>query len=247
MEAIILAGGLGTRLRSTVRDVPKPMAPILNKEEGTSKPFLEYLLTYLKNQGVTRIILSVGYLSEVISDYFGSNFKDIEIIYAVENTPLGTGGAIKNALSFVHSEDVFCLNGDTMLAIDFKEMYCGYQQSGQKMAMALREMSDVGRYGTAKIEGDLITGFEASQDISNQSSPKAGWINGGIYLFKKSMLMNFETADKFSFEEEILEKKIASIHPYAYKNNAPFIDIGIPDDFHRAGVFLQTIKGLNDG
>ncbi len=106
-EAIILAGGFGKRLKAVVNDVPKPMA-IINK-----RPFLEYLLSYLDFWGVNHLVLSVGYQKQMIMNHFGKSFKGIDIDYAVEDEPLGTGGAVKNAMTFIKGNHTFVLNGDT--------------------------------------------------------------------------------------------------------------------------------------
>ena len=112
MEAIILCGGLGTRLRSVIKDIPKPMADI------NGAPFLQILLEFLLRQGVKKVILAVSYKFEVIQGFFGSDFKGLKLIYSVENTPLGTGGAIKQALEFADENENFVLNGDTFFDID---------------------------------------------------------------------------------------------------------------------------------
>ena len=116
MEAIVLAGGLGTRLRSIVLDLPKPMAPI------GDKPFLEYIFKYLKKSGVTRVVLSVGYKWKVIEEYFGSSFENIELVYSVENEPLGTGGAIKKAMTKIEGEKVYIINGDTFFDVNLNAL-----------------------------------------------------------------------------------------------------------------------------
>ena len=131
LEAIVLAGGLGTRLKSVVSNVPKPMAPI------GDKPFLEYILKYLKKNGITRAILSVGYKSEIIEEYFGNNFEGIDLVYSVEKEPLGTGGAIKKAMSKVKSNQVYIINGDTFFDINLKSLIL---EDNSKIILSLKHI-----------------------------------------------------------------------------------------------------------
>lgn len=219
MEAIVLAGGLGTRLKSVVSDLPKPMAPIANK------PFLEYILQYLKKNGITRVILSVGYKWEIIKEYFGNNFENLELIYSIENEPLGTGGAIKKAISEVNSEEVFIINGDTFFNVDLKLLSL---TKNSKIILSLKEMHNFDRYGCVESNNeDIVTSF------TEKEYRKAGNINGGIYLTKKAIFDKFTLEEKFSFEEFMqnnFQKLTISVQVF----NNYFIDIGIPKDYLKA-------------
>ncbi|MCC2666944.1 MAG: hddC 2, partial [Gammaproteobacteria bacterium] len=147
MQAIILAGGFGTRLQSVVKNTPKPMALI------QGKPFLAYLLDYLKSHQVTHVILSVHYLREQIQDFFKANYKGIDICYAIEEQPLGTGGAILNAFHSINTrEPVFVINGDTFLQLDYQAMFAQHQKTSPRMTMALRKMANCNRYGVVLTE-----------------------------------------------------------------------------------------------
>ncbi|MBD3842888.1 MAG: NTP transferase domain-containing protein, partial [Campylobacterales bacterium] len=151
MEAIVLAGGLGTRLKSVVSNVPKPMATI------GDKPFLEYILKYLKKNGITRVILSVGYKLEIIEEYFGNNFEGIELIYSKEDEPLGTGGAIKKAMSKVKSSKVYIINGDTFFDVNLKSLIL---VDNSKITLSLKHMKNFDRYGCVESdENNLVTAF----------------------------------------------------------------------------------------
>ena len=186
MEAIILAGGLGTRLQSIVSDVPKPMAPI------NDKPFLEYILEYLNKQNIKRVILSVGYKWEIIRDYFGDKFKDIEIFYNVENERLGTGGAIKESLKLINNEKCFVLNGDTFFDISLNEM----DINESYIELGLKKMKNFDRYGVVEIDNK---GF--IQSFKEKAYYEEGFINGGIYLISKNIFNKFELPKQFSFED----------------------------------------------
>src|ERR1700679_519538 len=169
MEAIILAGGLGTRLASRLNGVPKPMAPI------AGRPFLEIVLNELKAAEFSRVLLSVGHLHQVIQNHFGESFHGIKLEYVIESAPLGTGGAIRTALARTTEEAVFVLNGDTFLKIDYRTMLELHTTSGADTTIAVTHQDDIARYGEVMLAGDGIVGFQEK----GRSGP--GWINGGVY------------------------------------------------------------------
>ncbi|EHF1082058.1 NTP transferase domain-containing protein [Campylobacter coli] len=214
MQAIILCGGLGTRLKSVIKDIPKPMAPINNK------PFLEFIFEYLKKQGIKEVILAVSYKYEVIQEYFKDEFLGIKIKYSIEKEPLGTGGAIKEALKFIKNE-AYVLNGDTIFDIDLKKLIL----NNSKICLALKQMNDFDRYGTVNVdEQGIVTSFE------EKVFKKQGLINGGIYLLKKDIFDEFSLEKKFSFEEFLQENyKLLKIQTQIFDDY--FIDIGIPEDY----------------
>lgn len=228
-EAIILAGGLGTRLSAVVKDLPKPMAPI------NTRPFLAYLLDYLESFGINRVILSVGYKHEAITDYFATQYKSIELVYAVENEPLGTGGGIANALKYAQSEEAFLLNGDTFFNVNLNDLAQFHAENKAELSLSLKPMSDFDRYGSVITTNGRITNFAEKQFL------KEGLINGGVYLLNKTLLLNNDLPLKFSFENDILEKLVASHSFYGKAFTNYFIDIGVPDDYKRAQEELDTI------
>jgi len=224
MEAIILAGGLGTRLQSVVSDIPKPMAPI------GDKPFLVYILEYLKRNGIKKVILSVGYKWEVIQKYFGSEYKGIKLVYSVEDEPLGTGGAIKQALSYVDSKEIYIINGDTFFNVDLSEFSL---ENGSMLQLALKTMSDFDRYGYVESDASgYITAFR------EKGYRKKGDINGGIYLANKNLFDNFKLNERFSFEE-FMQENFKTIKVTARVFNNYFIDIGIPEDYKKAQMEIE--------
>jgi len=223
MEALILAGGTGTRLQSVVRDVPKPMADI------SGKPFLCYLLDYLSSYGISHVLLSVGYKHEVITNYFGLRYKDLEIKYVTEDMPLGTGGATKKALGFVSGDEVVILNGDTFFNLDLKKMIGFHHAEDSMLTIAVKPMNDFNRYGTVIIKDKRIIGFD------EKTFRHFGYINGGVCIMKKAILEFFEPdKDAFSFEIDFLQKKINDIRSFAFVSDDYFIDIGIPEDYKKA-------------
>ncbi|MGI7657083.1 nucleotidyltransferase family protein [Campylobacter jejuni] len=214
MQAIILCGGLGTRLKSVIKDIPKPMAPINNK------PFLEFIFEYLKKQGIKEIILAVSYKYEVIQEYFKDEFLGIKIKYSIEKEPLGTGGAIKEALKFIKNE-AYVLNGDTFFEIDLSKL----KLNESKICFALKQMNDFDRYGTVNVDEQcLVISFE------EKVFKKQGLINGGIYLLKKDIFDKFDLEKKFSFEE-FLQENYIKLKARAEIFDDYFIDIGIPQDY----------------
>jgi D-glycero-alpha-D-manno-heptose 1-phosphate guanylyltransferase len=237
MEAIILAGGLGTRLASRLSGVPKPMAPI------AGRPFLEILLNQLKEAGCTRVLLSVGHLHAVIRDHFGQSYGGMRIDYAVEETPLGTGGAIRNALALAREDAVLVLNGDTFLEADYAAMMRFHRSEDAGMTMAVAWQDDVARYGGVVVSDRRVVGFQekgragAGQSHAGQShagQSHAGWINAGSYVLNRDFEWPAELEGRFSFEKEVLALRVSELRPAAFIVSGYFLDIGVPEDFDRA-------------
>lgn len=223
MKAIVLAGGLGTRLAHVTSDIPKPMAPI------ASRPFLEYLLDYLIDQGCEEIVLAVSYKWEVIQKYFGDEYRDISLKYSVEDTPLGTGGAIRQAVELLADGDVVVLNGDTLFHVDLKGMAAEHRSGGARLSMALKRVADSGRFGRVEVSADgEVTSFR------EKSAGGPGWINGGVYMLHRKLFTDFSMPDRFSFEQDLVEPNIGRIRPRAFLSDAYFIDMGVPEDYERA-------------
>lgn len=227
MEAIVLAGGFGTRLSHIVSDVPKPMAPVYGQ------PFLKYIFKYLSKNGVKHIILAVGYKADAIQKYFGDNYQGINITYSIEDTPLGTGGAIKKALDCCEEENVFIINGDTYFDVDLKKMKIFHNDKSSYLSIAVKPMSNFERYGAVVIEKDMIKKFAEKKPTIE------GKINGGIYLIN-SKIMSSIGQKSFSFEKVILERGLVEI--YAFESNGYFIDIGVPEDYYRAQVDFEKMR-----
>lgn len=222
MEAIVLAGGLGTRLRSVVPNLPKPMAPI--DEKGT--PFLCILLDELVHQGMKHIILATGYKHEVISDYFGECYQSAKIGYSVEHEPLLTGGAIKKALALCQGNDVFVINGDTYCEVDYRLMLKNHLEKQADVSIVVKKMRNFDRYGTVSSRAGRICGFQEKREC------KEGWINAGIYCLRRNVLA--EMPEKFSFEKDFLEDAVNRLGIYAWQTQGRFVDMGVPDDYERA-------------
>ena len=226
MEVIILAGGLGTRLRSVVSELPKCLASV------AGKPFLWYLLKYLTRYDVNRVILSVGYLREVIFKWIAEIKEEFpfEFYYAIEEEPLGTGGGIKLALDKATDEHVFVLNGDTFFDVDLIQLYDAHMIGKKAITLALKPMKDFDRYGSVNFEprtGTIIS-------FSEKQYCKEGLINGGVYVISKSASVFEGLGDKFSFEAAVLEHQCLKHNLLGVVQNGYFIDIGIPEDYQKA-------------
>lgn len=232
MEAIVLAGGFGTRLQKVVSDVPKPMAPM--DESGT--PFLAYLLQELAHQKVRRVVLSVGYLGDLIQKYFGDNFAGMEIRYSVEDSPLGTGGAVRMALGRCHGQDVFVLNGDTFFDVDLLTMLAMHRKQNSVFTLAAREMYDFQRYGTLDLDRD-----GRILEFKEKSFCQHGYINGGVYCISSSLGEDMP-AGPFSLEHDFMEKRVQELLMYAFISKGYFIDIGIPEDYEKAKEYFSGIS-----
>ncbi|HDR89269.1 MAG TPA: D-mannose-1-phosphate guanyltransferase [Bacteroidetes bacterium] len=221
-EAVILAGGMGTRLREVVSDRPKVMAPVGNR------PFLEYLLMFLRNRNFHHVVLSVGYRHEMISRYFRSEYRGLSLEYAVEKEPLGTGGGILNALNHCSGEDVLIVNGDTLFLIDNVELEEFHFRTSSLLTVCCKRNTDTSRYGTVQVENGRITGF------SEKGSQEAGLINGGIYLVSRNWLTGLNLPVRFSFERDFLGPMCRQQPLYGFVSDAYFLDMGIPEDYRRA-------------
>lgn len=223
MKAIILAGGLGTRLSGVTGDIPKPMARI------GARPFLEYLLDYLVEQGAEQAVLAVSHKWEIIREHFDDSYRGISLKYSVEEEPLGTGGAIRQALETIPDDEIIVLNGDTLFHVDLKAMAAIHRRGNVYLTIALKQVANCGRFGRVNIsDNGVITEF------LEKSTQGPGWINGGIYMLSRRLLDNFPMPEKFSFEKDLLEPNIGRIGPVAFQSNSYFIDMGVPEDYERA-------------
>ncbi len=232
-EAIILAGGFGTRLREAVPDLPKPMAPV------AGRPFLAWQLDYLIQCGVMRFILSVGYKAHAIRDYFGSEYQGRPIFYAEETEPLGTGGAIKLALQYAKSERLFVLNGDSLCHANLNDLRALNHANLSGVGIVVKHVENAGRYGAIAFDkqSKLVTSF------GEKSSAAPGFINAGIYDIPINLFENIEIELPCSFETAVIQK-LVSINLYACQSGNFFIDIGIPLDYERAQTEIPRLFSL---
>lgn len=224
-EAIILAGGFGTRLQSVVNDVPKPMAPINNE------PFLNYIFDYLKHYQIKHVVLSTGYLSEKITEFYKTEFNGIKISYTTEKLPLGTGGGIRLALEKCSTSNVLVLNGDSFFDVDLETFHLKHSHSHAQFSLALREVDNASRYGTITLgNSNSIIAFKEKDNLEH-----SGLINGGVYILNRELFLEQTQANTpFSIEKDFYETRISELNIFGFEYEGYFIDIGIPEDYKKA-------------
>lgn len=222
-EAIILAGGLGTRLRDAVPDLPKCMAPV------AGRPFLFYVINYLRKQGITKFIFSLGYRHEIITQWLQDQFSTLDYSSVIENEPLGTGGAIKLACSKVTGKNVVIVNGDTFFDADITDAISTHEKSDADCTLLLKSMEKFDRYGVVELgTRNQIIHFHEKKYYDK------GLINAGIYILQVPRFLSIGFPEKFSFEKDYLEAYHTSANIIGVEADGYFIDIGIPSDFERA-------------
>lgn len=230
MEAIILAGGFGTRLQATVSDVPKSLALI------NDQPFLNFLFSFLIKYKIKRAILATGYLHHKIEEFYGNSYKDLEIEYSVEQEPLGTGGGIKQAFAKLSSDNVLIMNGDTYFNVNIQAMLKVHTENDADLTIALKPLYNISRYGVVKVEETRVKRFEEKKQVD------FGYINGGVYIAKKELFKGFELPERFSLEEDFLKKFTSDLQLHCFISDTYFIDIGIPEDYYRAQSELKKYE-----
>lgn len=233
-EAIILAGGLGTRLRSSVPDLPKCMAPV------AGKPFISYVIGYYKKQGIEKFIFSLGYKHELIHDFLKLELNESEYTTTIESEPLGTGGAIYQGCLKASSNNILVLNGDTLFEIDLKSLSFFHREKNAECTLCLKEMHNTDRYGVVETNSDgRIISFKEKKFYERSV------INGGVYALNVPSILNEKFPEKFSFEKDYFERSYLDKKVYGLKQNGYFIDIGVPADYEKAQVDFKNNNMLD--
>jgi D-glycero-alpha-D-manno-heptose 1-phosphate guanylyltransferase len=221
-EAIVLAGGLGTRLKPVVSDLPKSLAPV------SGKPFLAYLLDYAKKQGIEKFIFALGYKTELIEQFVKQYLPAGSYVFSVEEEALGTGGAIHKACRQIVSADSIVFNADSFFGISLLNFSIVHELRRAHCTLALKPMKSFDRYGAVELENHVVTGF------SEKKHHASGLINGGVYALSIDPFIQKSFPNVFSFEKDYLEKEYRSGNIFGMVSDAYFIDIGVPDDYERA-------------
>jgi len=231
-QCIILAGGLGMRLRPSVPDLPKCMAPV------AGKPFLDHVVRHFQSQGVDQFIFSLGYKHELILDHLRKNYAPSQVKYVIEKEPLGTGGAIRLAAGQADREHVLVTNGDTLFRIDSKKLLQFHRQQAASCTLCLKPMKNFDRYGVVELNkvDNTIVNFREKQHY------ESGLINGGVYALELGHFLKKDLPEKFSFEKDYLEKFYTTGTVYGQVQDEYFIDIGIPEDYEKANVDFNEMK-----
>lgn len=220
-KAVILAGGLGTRLKGLLGEIPKPMAPI------GKLPFLHYLLNYLSRQGIKEVFLCVGFQHEVILQYFGEKFRGMNLRYSIEKELLGTGGALMPVLE-IWKEPFFLLNGDTFFEANLRAFSNAFLEANPLAAICLKPVVKQNRYGAVQLDGQRIVAFTEKKFIDS------GWINAGVSILTPEIFEGKMSGDVFSYEKDLFEEKAPDHYLLGFVQDQYFIDIGIPEDYEKA-------------
>ena len=227
IDVIILAGGMGTRLKSVVSDRPKVLASV------AGRPFLSILLDQISWAGFNRVTLCTGHMADQVEAKFGARYNDLPLIYSRENIPLGTGGAVRNALPLILSQTIMVMNGDSFVDIALNLFLQWFIGKGCDAALVLKKMNNTSRYSIVHVDTNgLITAF---QEKNAESGP--GWINAGVYLFKKKVVETIPQGRSFSLEREFFPS-LAGRELYGYRSEVKFIDIGLPESYAAAEQFF---------
>jgi len=230
MEVIVLAGGLGTRLQGVIGQYPKCMAAV------NGRPFLSYIFEYLATQGCTRVILSLGFKYEIITEWLKQQELPFVVDYVVEHEPLGTGGGMQLAMKEAVADHVVVLNGDTMFMADLKEQMSYHRSMHAAVTLGLKKMYDFDRYGVVNTnDGGRITSFEEKQHRNE------GLINAGVYIIDTRLYRSKQLPEKHSFEKDYLERYTHEGRFYGFTGTGYFIDIGIPADYEQAQQDFKTM------
>jgi len=227
ITAVILAGGLGTRLRKVVSDKPKVMSDVCER------PFLSYLLDQLANAGFKHVVLCTGYLGEQVEKVFGSKYRSLRLSYSKETEPLGTAGAIRLALPLFKSKSLLILNGDSFFEADLKSFVEQHYEKGSNVSLLLVEMVDTSNYGSVNVDANcMVKSFD--EKVNNS---RHGWVNSGIYLIEEQMIRTIPANKSVSLEHEMFPAWIGH-GLYGYQRHGRFIDIGTPKTFAKAQEFF---------
>lgn len=232
LDSIILAGGLGTRLRGVVPELPKVLAPV------NEKPFLDIILSALsKWECIEKVVIAVGYMADkIIERYKDTSRYNFKILFSVEEELLGTGGAIKKVLPQTETDNVLVLNGDSYVETDLYDLEKKHMGVSASMSIVLREVENASRYGRVKLNGEnRIVCFE-----EKTPGPSKGYINAGMYLIKRKLFDEVENNIVISLEKELLPVFIRK-RVYGYISYGKFIDIGIPETYKYADKYLKEV------
>ncbi len=229
--AVVLAGGLGTRLRSVVKDVAKPMAPV------GDRPFVTYVLDWLAEHEIERVVLAVGHLGHQVEQTLGNSHEGMSLVYSHETEPLGTGGAILHAFDQLPpaeaTQAAFVVNGDTYFECDLRAFAKTHLTAKADVSLALHDVHDAGRYGLVAMDShDRITGF------SEKTPGSVGFINAGVYLMSPLVLAKAGLSGRFSIEKDFFEQHTDKLHLQGVPLTGYFIDIGVPEDYARAQTYF---------
>ncbi len=226
-QAIVLAGGLGLRLRSAVPNLPKILAPVADR------PFIAAVLDLLAASGFERAVLAVGYRRDLVMAALGARWNGMSLDYSIEETPLGTGGAVWQAMTRLDDDAVFVLNGDTFVDAPFEALDRAMDDAGTDVAMTVCRVADAGRFGLVETEAGRVSAFR------EKGTPGAGLVNAGALLMRRDLPARVPMTTAFSLEVDFLQKHLAALTIAAVPARGDFLDIGVPEDYAQAERVLR--------
>jgi D-glycero-alpha-D-manno-heptose 1-phosphate guanylyltransferase len=230
--AIVLAGGQGTRLQNTLPGIPKCLAPV------NGRPFIDYLLDHLTSQGLEQFIFALGYESDHVQAHLNEYWPALDKVYAVETSPLGTGGAIKQAAVFIKQRHVAVVNADTLFKFDLQAARQLHESSAAECTILLKRLANFDRFGTVQVNDEMrVTGFIEKQPCVE------GLINAGVYLLDLTKWQQHDWPTAFSFEKDYLQEKCSAANIMGQVQDAYFIDIGVPEDYQKAQAEFLSFYG----
>jgi NDP-sugar pyrophosphorylase family protein len=234
VPAMILAGGLGTRLACVLPDTPKVLAPV------AGRPFLAYLLDALADAGIHEAILCTGYRAESVERAFGTRFREMLLRYSHETQPLGTGGALRHAMRLTRADTMLALNGDSFIAGDFPAFLAWHRANGFAASLVLAQVDDCSRFGTVDTDSHgVIRSF-----AEKTGRAEAGWINAGVYLLSRPLLASLPQGQMLSIERDVFPSWL-SVGLGGYRSSGAFLDIGTPESFAQAETFLAGLEAAS--
>ena len=231
LDVVILCGGLGTRLRNVVNDRPKSMAMV------GGRPFLEWWLLRLSYFSCHRVILCIGYMGDCIREYFGDgNRLGLTLMYSEEKQLLGTGGALRQAVDLCESDSTLVLNGDSWCEVDLHQLHAWHEEQKAEGTLLLTHVEDGQRYGQVSVndDGEIVEFSE-----KNKKGHGSGWVNAGVYIFRRKLLDSMTLEGTVSLEKDVLPEWVGK-GLFGYRGTGEFVDIGLPESYARAnGMFKK--------
>jgi len=224
-DVVVLCGGLGTRLRSVLGETQKVMAQVGNR------PFLDIIIEHLKKQGFSRVVLCIGFKSEEVKKYYQDNKFGLDIVFSEEQSPMGTGGALKNAQALIATDEFFVLNGDSFCSLDYGALYDFHKKNQAVATIAVSKVDNDEDFGSIKIDSsNRITCF-SEKDGGKDSSE--GFVNAGVYCFSREVFSEMPSQDVFSLEKDLFPALVNKGF-FAFECNEKFVDIGTPERYKKS-------------
>jgi NDP-sugar pyrophosphorylase family protein len=230
IEFVVLAGGLGTRIRPTLGELPKTLAPV------AGRPFITYLLDQIADTGVSKVTIAAGHGGNQVMAVLGSRYESLRIRYSIESAPLGTAGALRYAAEQSTAPHIVAMNGDSYIAANLSEFWMWHCQTRATASMILTSLDDTSRFGTVTFDAS----GRVNEFIEKRAGAAVGWINAGVYALPRTWIMELPAQKQVSLEYDAMPIWVAR-GVLTYRLSAPFIDIGTPETLEKAQNFMRTV------